>query len=597
MQFSRTVAPDTSKGPALIAFMQQNNWSKIVIISSTESVFFETRHSLWEQLEAAGIDVLKPTAFETENFKNATLREIKKSGIRIVLILSHETDVHAVASLGRRESMTTGWAWLFMNPWVVGVKDMAGWLLFRPFLGSDMQAFAKQVSDYSKSHFNITVRPDSVLIPYSVALYDAVMLYAHAATTVMSDGGDLHDGQALTNAIQNATFDGVEGSTVALSQDGDRIESHEVVNYWHGEDNSLVIVPVGLYNSLLKQYTEYTRAVVWPGGINQVPLSFIDPVPCKYGEFLNALTDRCAACPAGQYQVFYRHGRNSCERCSPGMFSGKQGEASCQRCSAQPGKYQPDSGQRECLACRNRTGDATDVGTGDAYSTIELGSINASSCLCSVNRFTHSNKHIECVHCLVGASCSGFDRQTGTLFAPVALSGFYGLRMRLRNDDGTQLSRYVFHKCKPGRCLEVTASVPAADENSHVQKSFSNLSVSTNLLSRCAKNLEGFACHKCMPGSFRLLPSWSTCNACFLQDAKWLVLGKILSLTILLFLLFGFVPLIRRIRTAIPSRYSIIPFLQIFALMKAQLGTCCLTMLCTMWRQQGHMGLQVSFDL
>ena len=91
-------------------------------------------------------------------------------------------------------------------------------------------------------------------------------------------------------------------------------------------------------------------------------------------------------------------------------------------------------------------------------------------------------------------------------------------------------------------------------------------------MSQCAPNLQGFVCHQCKPGSFRLLPSRGKCQTCFLQDETGLVLGKILSLTILLFLLFAFVPLLRRIGTAIPSLYSIIPFLQIFALMKAQLG-------------------------
>ena len=82
LQFSRTVAPDTSKGPALIAFMQHNNWRRIVIISSTESVFIQVRLGLGQQLEAAGVDVLKPAPFEPGNFQDATLGEIRRSGKR-----------------------------------------------------------------------------------------------------------------------------------------------------------------------------------------------------------------------------------------------------------------------------------------------------------------------------------------------------------------------------------------------------------------------------------------------------------------------------------------------------------------------------------
>ena len=99
MQFSRTVAPDTSKAPALIAFMQQNKWRKIAILSSTESMFFETRLGLVKQLEAASIDVLKPAAFEPGTFEDGMLGEIRRSGIRIILVLSYDADTQTAASL------------------------------------------------------------------------------------------------------------------------------------------------------------------------------------------------------------------------------------------------------------------------------------------------------------------------------------------------------------------------------------------------------------------------------------------------------------------------------------------------------------------
>ena len=80
VQYSRTIAPDTSKGPALIAFMQYNKWRKIVILSSTESNWFETQQGLGKQLETAGIRVLKPAPFNPGNLKDATLSEIRQSG-------------------------------------------------------------------------------------------------------------------------------------------------------------------------------------------------------------------------------------------------------------------------------------------------------------------------------------------------------------------------------------------------------------------------------------------------------------------------------------------------------------------------------------
>ena len=75
-QFSRTLAPDTSKGPALIAFMQHNKWKRIAMLSSTESLWFETRLGLAKQLEAARIEVFKPEAFVPGNIRETMLSSI-----------------------------------------------------------------------------------------------------------------------------------------------------------------------------------------------------------------------------------------------------------------------------------------------------------------------------------------------------------------------------------------------------------------------------------------------------------------------------------------------------------------------------------------
>ena len=48
-----------------------------MILSTTESLWFETRLGLAEQLEAAGMDVLTPAAFEPGRFKQAALDEIR----------------------------------------------------------------------------------------------------------------------------------------------------------------------------------------------------------------------------------------------------------------------------------------------------------------------------------------------------------------------------------------------------------------------------------------------------------------------------------------------------------------------------------------
>ena len=224
--FSRTVAPVVSKGPALIAFMKQNKWKRAVILCSTESLWLDSALGLQKQLKTAGMEVRRPAAFEPGSFKAATLREIRRlSGFRILLILSYDADAQSIASIAQQEGMTNGWGWL--RPWAaVGSADMHGWLHIAQLLPSEgMLAFAKQVSDYSKSHFKVVSSPDSVDLAYSAALHDAVMLYAHAATAVMSKGGDLHNGRAVAAAVHSTKFTGVGGTVVALDSNGDRVES------------------------------------------------------------------------------------------------------------------------------------------------------------------------------------------------------------------------------------------------------------------------------------------------------------------------------------------------------------------------------------
>ena len=170
-----------------------------------------------------------------------------------------------------------GWSWITLEK-KRGVQ-VEGWLFLQPHLPSQgMQLFKEQVSAYTKSSFNLTITPDSVDLTYSVALYNAIMLYARAATKVLSEGGDLHDGQAVTEAVRSTPFEGVGGNTVVLDKQGDRIESYDVMNFVVEADGGMGSVPVGLYNSSLGEYTAYERAVVWPGGTHQVPRDRMPPV-------------------------------------------------------------------------------------------------------------------------------------------------------------------------------------------------------------------------------------------------------------------------------------------------------------------------------
>ena len=281
----------------MIALMRNYQWMKIVMFASTTAAWRRSSLALTQQLRAAGIKVLRPAAFEPGKFKNTVLGEMKRSGIRIGMAMAYDGDIQAIARGAAAEQMTlSGWAWILSDGLAAGAVGLVqGWLYMRPLLPSEgMQAFAKKVSDYTQSSFNMTVDPDSVDLAYSVALHDAIMLYAHAATKVLSEGGDVRDGLAVTQALRSMQIKGVGDRVIELNARGDRIETYEVMNYVQGSDGGMSSVAVGMYSDAEEKYTEYEQAVVWPGNTTVVPVSHsLGAFPyCGHVEF----NESCAQC-------------------------------------------------------------------------------------------------------------------------------------------------------------------------------------------------------------------------------------------------------------------------------------------------------------
>ena len=282
--FSRTVAPMPSKGPTLVALMAQYKWMKAIMMTVTEDWSFESGLRLADQFQVAGIQITKLPAFVSGEFNAEMLRDIKRPGIRIVMLIAYDEDTAVVAAHAHSQQMTrAGWAWVLLyTDAAYAVKEMQGWIYVQALLPSEgMQAFAKQVSDYSASGFNITVSPHVVAVDlaYSLALHDAIMLYAYAATKVLSEDGDLRNGQAVTTAVRSTMLKGVGGRVVKLDDKGDRIESYEVMNHVLEADGEISSVAVGTYDSTLKQYRAYERVVVWPGNTLEVPVDYLSGAP------------------------------------------------------------------------------------------------------------------------------------------------------------------------------------------------------------------------------------------------------------------------------------------------------------------------------
>ena len=225
------------------------------------------------------MEVLKLRAFEPGSFAErggSVLQEIKRKNFNFVLLIAWDRDMKEIASSAATQGMTNaGWAWLMMEGLVAkATEEMHGWLYMRQFIPSEgMHEFANQVSKRAED-----INPEAVNKVFSLMLYNAITLYAHAATKVLREGGALSNAEAVTSAVRNTSFESVGGFVVDLDSNGDPVESYEVMNY--ATDGTGVAV--GLYNSARKQYTVYAQEVIWPpGDTTIVPDDYLIGTPFK----------------------------------------------------------------------------------------------------------------------------------------------------------------------------------------------------------------------------------------------------------------------------------------------------------------------------
>ena len=64
----------------MIGLMTHYKWTEAVVLTSTYVAYFESGLRLADQMQGAGIKVLKPETFEPGRFNSATLIFIKHSG-------------------------------------------------------------------------------------------------------------------------------------------------------------------------------------------------------------------------------------------------------------------------------------------------------------------------------------------------------------------------------------------------------------------------------------------------------------------------------------------------------------------------------------
>ena len=185
-QFSRTVAPTTSRTPALIALVRSYQWTRAVVLSDTVAFNLELALEITERMTAAGLKIFYPRPYDKSRFNTDTFTEIQRTGYRIVILVDQSNwgpYENVIATKAQIAGLTRRWAWIqadAIQPADAPV-DRQGWLYLRTKLPSEgMETFAELVSEYTKSSFNINVSVHDVDLEYSAALHDAIMVRMRA---------------------------------------------------------------------------------------------------------------------------------------------------------------------------------------------------------------------------------------------------------------------------------------------------------------------------------------------------------------------------------------------------------------------------------
>lgn len=77
------------------------------------------------------------------------------------------------------------------------------------------------MKEYTKKHFNVPFHSTfmkNISVPiYGAHLYDAILIYARAATEILAQKGNLANGTAVMEKIFNRTYSSIQGFEVGGS--------------------------------------------------------------------------------------------------------------------------------------------------------------------------------------------------------------------------------------------------------------------------------------------------------------------------------------------------------------------------------------------
>ncbi|GAB0097290.1 Guanylate cyclase [Sergentomyia squamirostris] len=257
--FARTLAPASKVSKSVVALLISFQWYKFVLVSSSRTTWgFEIAQAIKNLAEAENLTVTDfreyseyiPT--KITELQNIVTETYKKTRIYI-FVGEHIAMVDFVRCLQNEELLQTGDYMVisvddeiydpnrrnimerdYLDPYLkkirsraLDIKSFHSVLKLTPsFPSTNFSQISENIRSYATQPpfsvpFHRTIFKNITVPIYGVHLYDAVMIYARAATEVIKSGGNLFDAKTVMEKIFNRTYHSIQGFDVYIDGNGD----------------------------------------------------------------------------------------------------------------------------------------------------------------------------------------------------------------------------------------------------------------------------------------------------------------------------------------------------------------------------------------
>ncbi|XP_048508953.1 guanylate cyclase 32E isoform X2 [Athalia rosae] len=235
--FARTLPPTSKISKSVVALLRAFSWTKVVVVCETRPAWSE---KLKDYLQNYGITVMD--TFTVNDY---------------IPIFESKLDDIVTATFSKTRD--------YIDPYLPD-RNMSQDVKFgfrsvlkltpTHIINPNFKKVCEHIKKYSvEPPFCVPYHSEifkTIAMPIQAAhLYDAVMIYARAATELLAEGEDPRNGSAILNKIRNRSYHSVQGYDVFIDENGDAEGNFTVVSLLDDEEASgsvkMSMQPVGYF--------------------------------------------------------------------------------------------------------------------------------------------------------------------------------------------------------------------------------------------------------------------------------------------------------------------------------------------------------------